>query len=120
MIFALGSVSGAHFNPAVTVAIMGSGRGRCSLEEGGAYIVVQIIAGICGGFAYSAMEGGKTFPLAPGNGYGWAAAGVAEIMFTFLLAFVVLNVATLVTKDGEKEKNLTQYFGFAIGSCVTP
>merc|ERR1719375_1366308 len=58
------------------------------------------------------MEGGKSFPLAPGKGYGWAEAAVAEIMFTFLLAFVVLSVATV-------ESPLSEYFGLAIGSCVT-
>lgn len=91
---------------------MAAGRDKCPPAEGGAYIVVQIFAGICAAFTYMAMEGGKTFPLAPGNGYGWAEAGVAEIMFTFMLAFVVLSVATI--KD-----SLSEYFGFAIGSCVT-
>merc|ERR1719454_166835 len=42
----------------------------------------------------------------------WAQAAVAEIMFTFLLAFVVLSVATV-------ESPLSEYFGLAIGSCVT-
>merc|ERR1719171_2294807 len=59
------------------------------------------------------MEHGKTFPLGPGEGYNWIGVSVAEIIYTFVLCFVVLNVATL--KDG----NLTQYFGLAIGSCVT-
>jgi len=112
MIFALGTVSGAHFNPAVTFAIIAAGRGKCSPADGAAYIGVQITAGICAAFSYSAMENGKTFPLSPGKGYGWAEAGVAEIMFTFMLAFVVLSVAT--TKSP-----LSEFFGLAIGSCVT-
>jgi len=112
MIFALGSVSGAHFNPAVTIAIVAAGRAKISPKDAGIYIAVQIIAGIAAAFTYSAMEGGKSFPLAPGKGYGWAEAAVAEIMFTFLLAFVVLSVATT-------KKTLDQYFGLAIGSCVT-
>jgi len=112
MIFALGTCSGAHFNPAVTIAIVASGRDKCPPKDAGIYIVVQIIAGIAAAFTYSAMEGGKSFPLAPGKGYGWAEAAVAEIMFTFLLAFVVLSVATV-------ESPLSEYFGLAIGSCVT-
>jgi len=112
MIFALGTCSGAHFNPAVTIAIVASGRDKCSPKDAGIYIVVQLIAGIAAAFTYSAMEGGKSFPLAPGKGYGWAEAAIAEIMFTFLLAFVVLSVATV-------ESPLSEYFGLAIGSCVT-
>jgi aquaporin Z len=111
MIFALGTCSGAHFNPAVTIAIVAAGRDKCSPKDAGIYIVVQIIAGIAAAFTYTAMEG-KSFPLAPGKGYGWAEAAVAEIMFTFLLAFVVLSVATV-------ESPLSEYFGLAIGSCVT-
>merc|ERR1719389_188466 len=53
MIYALGNVSGAHFNPAVTVAIMMSGRGKM---EGGIlaacmYITVQILGGIAAAIA---------------------------------------------------------------------
>merc|ERR1719503_135314 len=76
MIFALGSVSGAHFNPAVTICVLCAGRGKCTPQDGFAYICVQIIAGICAAFTYSAMENGKTFPLAPGKGFGWAEAGI--------------------------------------------
>jgi len=112
MIFALGTCSGAHFNPAVTIAIVVAGRDKISPKDAGIYIVVQIIAGIAAAFTYSLMEGGKSFPLAPGKGYGWAEAAVAEIMFTFLLAFVVLSVATV-------QSPLSEYFGLAIGSCVT-
>jgi aquaporin Z len=112
MIFALGTCSGAHFNPAVTIAIVAAGRDKCPPKDAGIYIVVQIIAGIAAACTYSVMEGGKSFPLAPGKGYGWAEAAVAEIMFTFLLAFVVLSVATV-------QSPLSEYFGLAIGSCVT-
>merc|ERR1711865_1014880 len=111
MIFALGTCSGAHFNPAVTVAIVASGRDKISPKDAGIYIVVQLIAGITAAFTYTAMEG-KSFPLGPGKGYGWAECAVAEIMFTFLLCFVVLSVATV-------ESPLSEYFGLAIGSCVT-
>jgi len=111
MIFALGTCSGAHFNPAVTIAIVAAGRDKCSPKDAGIYIATQLVAGIAAAFTYTAMEG-KSFPLGPGKGYGWAEAAVAEIMFTFLLAFVVLSVATV-------ESPLSEYFGLAIGSCVT-
>merc|ERR1740130_2471913 len=112
MIFALGSVSGAHFNPAVTTAILLSGRGKISPSDAGTYMGVQIAGGICAALTYSAMEGGKTFPLGPGKGHGMPQAALAEIFFTFLLCFVVLSVATV-------KRPLSEYFGLAIGSCVT-
>merc|ERR1719215_2489255 len=112
MIFALGSVSGAHFNPAVTTAILMSGRNLIKPADAGAYMGMQIAGGICASLTYSAMEGGKTFPLGPGKGYNGYQAALAEIFFTFLLCFVVLSVATVKVP-------LSEYFGLAIGSCVT-
>jgi len=111
MIFALGSVSGAHFNPAVTVAIIASGRDKCSMSDGAQYIVVQIIAGICAAFTYASIMNGETFQLKP-ELYKWNQVAIAEFMFTFVLAFVVLSVATV-------KNALSEYFGFAIGMCVT-
>jgi len=58
------------------------------------------------------MENGKSFPLGPAKGFSLNQAAVAEIAFTFLLCYVVLSVATV-------ESPLSEYFGLAIGSCVT-
>merc|ERR1719502_2146450 len=117
MIFALGSVSGAHFNPAVTTAIMCSKRGKCDTKEGVMYMGVQICAGVCAALTYSAMMNGETFALKP-EASKWSQAILAEIVFTFVLAFVVLSVAT-VNPNARGESPLSQYFGFAIGMCVT-
>jgi len=108
MIFALGSCSGAHFNPAVTTAIFL--RGKCKLVEAVAFMAAQLTAGVAAAFTYSAMEGGKTVYLGPSGGSGEALLG--EFVFTFLLSFVVLSVATV-------KSPLSEYFGLAIGSCVT-
>merc|ERR1719379_2448288 len=70
------------------------------------------MGGLFAGVTYMVMEKGKTFPLGPGTGFGWGAAMAAEVVFTFVLCFVVLCVA--MTRKG-----LSQYFGWAIGSCVT-
>jgi len=111
MIFALGTVSGAHFNPAVTVAIMCAGRNKCPTADGVMYIGVQIIAGISAAFTYSYLMNGETFALKPITST-WTQVFIAEFVFTFLLAFVVLSVATVNTA-------LSEFFGFAIGMCVT-
>merc|ERR1719333_1367196 len=114
MIFALGDVSGAHFNPAVTLAILCSGRSErtnFTAKDAALYIPVQIVGGIFAAFTYSSMMNGETFALKPA-GYKWSQALLAEFVFTFVLAYVVLTVATV-------KSSLTQYFAFAIGMCVT-
>merc|ERR1719185_97 len=58
------------------------------------------------------MHHGRSFPLEPVAPHSWYAALAGEAAFTFLLCFVVLSVATV-------ESPLSQYFGLAIGSCVT-
>merc|ERR1719454_249245 len=75
------------------------------------YIGVQILAGIIAAFTYSALMNGETFALKPAA-YTWSQSIVAELVFTFVLAFVVLSVATV-------KSALSEYFGFAIGMCVT-
>merc|ERR1719191_241405 len=67
-IYALGDVSGANFNPAVSVALGLSGK--VDWATVGIYCVVQIIAGICAGLSYGALFF-KVFNLAPGAGFGW-------------------------------------------------
>jgi aquaporin Z len=123
MIYALGSASGAHFNPAVTLSILLSSNANCEntnfrdFNAGIAvkYMGAQIIGGICAGFTYLFLEGGKSFALQPGAGYGWVQAGIAEVFYTFVLCYVVLCVACVQRKS----KPLGTYFGLAIGSCVT-
>jgi len=115
MIFALGSVSGGHFNPAVTVAVFVSKRpGGPDAKMSGMYIGTQLAGGLAGALTYVIMEKGHRFPLGPGKDYDAYQAYLAELLFTFLLCFVVLCVATVKDKDA-----LTEFFALAIGSCVT-
>ena len=66
-IFALGSVSGAHFNPAVAEANFASGHGFISAMEVSMYIPVKIIGGICAALTYVLIENGMSFPLRTGK-----------------------------------------------------
>jgi aquaporin Z len=110
MIYALGDVSGANFNPAVSLALLASK----ALEpaEAGLYMGAQFLGGIAAAFVYAFIRD-DSFPLGPGPGYTMGQAAFAEIIFTFLLCLVVLRAAV---KDNTKTG---AFFGLAIGSCVT-
>jgi len=116
MIYALGSCSGAHFNPAVTAAILMAGRGKCPLREAVPYVFAQISGGICAGICYCLICKHESFALGPATPkYGWMQCAIAEIVFTFVLCTVVLHCATADSnKSGCKD-----FFGLAIGMCVT-
>jgi len=111
MIYALGDVSGANFNPAVTVALII--HKALDAATGGMYIGAQVAGGIAAAVTYSAIYDGKSFPLGPGAGYELHQAFIAEVVFTFVLVLVVLCAAVKPKTHTEK------FFGLAIGSCVT-
>merc|ERR1719378_723318 len=117
MIYALGNCSGAHFNPAVTLAIVLAGRDKCPPGDAGAYVGAQLAGGVAAAYTYAGMHHGKTFALEPVAPYGWSAALQGEFVFTFVLCFVVLSVAT--TKSFTMKEQQNHVFGLAIGSCVT-
>ena len=56
MIYSLGYISGAHFNPAVTLAIILAGRDKCPAGEGAAYAGVQILGGIVAAYTYPHVQ----------------------------------------------------------------
>jgi aquaporin Z len=110
-IYALGSISGAHFNPAVTLAVACSNKMLGGWQQAAVYMLFQVFGGICAGLTSTKLLGG-TANLAPGPGYTTGQAGAVEIIYTFLLCFVVLNVAcSSASKDN-------QYYGLAIGSVI--
>jgi aquaporin Z len=111
MIYALGDVSGANFNPAVSLALVVFGE--MDAVTAGKYMGAQIAGGIAAAFTYAGIYSGETFPLGPGAGYGWAQAAIAEVVFTFVLCLIVLTVAV------SKTTHNGTMFGLAIGSCVT-
>jgi len=123
MIYSLCDVCGGHFNPAVTLAVVLSGRKKCSWWQGLFYIVFQLVAGVIAGgwvtFYHSVGPYQESpFKLEPGLSIGtWAGVFAAETVFTFMLSFVVLAVATTAPPLAPTRQNFQ--FALAIGSCVT-
>eukprot|EP00933_Yihiella_yeosuensis_P054690 TRINITY_DN531_c0_g3_i1.p1 TRINITY_DN531_c0_g3~~TRINITY_DN531_c0_g3_i1.p1 ORF type:complete len:558 (-),score=91.38 TRINITY_DN531_c0_g3_i1:128-1801(-) len=114
MIYALGDVSGAHFNPAVTLAIFLSGRcPDLTGQKAATYVVSQIAGGICAAMTYLFIYAGGSFPLGPVGRSTWPMVVVAEVFFTFVLCYTVLCVAV------SPRTKSSHMFGLAIGSCVT-
>jgi len=107
MVFACGHISGAHFNPAVTLAVWI--RGRCERKDVAPYMLVQLIGAVLAAGIVKFLKGGAA--AAPMN-IAIGPALLAEILFTFALAFVVLNVATAKGTSGNS------FYGLAIGMTV--
>jgi aquaporin Z len=113
MVYSLGNVSGAHFNPAVTLAVWLSGRNKISGKDGIQYVFLQLLGAILAAFAAAGVCGGRTSGVVPALKYGWIEVFQGEFLFTFVLAFVVLATATVSQKPPK------DFFGLCIGSCVT-
>ena len=99
VIYAVGTTSGAHINPAVTVALAVTGRFRW--VEVPAYVAAQIVGAVIGAFLVVGMAGVEA-ATAPGVGVGLTSitvgvgvgqAVLAEVIGTFLLMFTIMAVA---------------------------
>lgn len=93
MIFTYGHLSGAHYNPAVSIAVYVRGKIITSTLLG--YIVSQVIGGICGAMTakYVFAENDYPMPL-PHPSVNTGRAFLLEFLFTYTLCTTVLNTAT--------------------------
>lgn len=107
MVYAGGHVSGAHYNPAVTIAVWL--RGRCKAGEVPGYFIAQILAAVAAAKLALLFKGSPTVvAMTPNVGHALA----AEFIGTFGLAYVILNVATAKGTAGNS------FYGLAIGFTV--
>ena len=101
-------ISGAHYNPAVSLAMII--RGEITIMECLKYILSQCIGAFAA--AYSIVLLGADALSVVSNTDSMTSFFMAEIIFTFLLVFVILNVAT------HPDTKNNQYYGLAIGLTV--
>jgi len=107
MVYAGGHVSGGHYNPAVTIGVWL--RGRCPQTDVLPYLGWQLAGGIVAALLTLGLKGDVT--VTPGDIKIFPAL-LAELVGTFALVYVVLNVATAKATTGNS------YYGLAIGFTV--
>lgn len=119
--YALGPISGGHFNPAVSVGLWAGGRFPASQLP--AYVIAQVVGGIAGAAVLYLIASGKAdFSLAGGfasNGYGEHSPGkytlqaslVTELVMTFMFLIVILGATHKRAPVG--------FAGMAIGLALT-
>lgn len=120
MAYAIGHISGGHFNPAVTIGLWAGGR--FNIKEIIPYIAFQVIGGLAaGGVLYLVATGQADFTLDRGfastgygehspGGYSAAAAFLCELVLTAIFLFVIMAVT-----DKRVTANIAP---IAIGLCL--
>ncbi|HEY5249440.1 MAG TPA: aquaporin Z [Dermatophilaceae bacterium] len=110
MAYAVGHVSGAHFNPAVTIGL--AVARRFEWKDAPAYIGTQVVAGLLAGGLLELVASGKKGFVATGNmaangygvhspgGYSLGAALVAEIVLTGFFLYVILGATDARAPQG--------------------
>jgi aquaporin Z len=108
MVFAGGHISGAHYNPAVTLGVLI--RGKLKVADAAPYILAQVVgAALAATVVLKFLRAGvDVSPITIKTG----PAFLAEFLFTFALVYVVLNAATAEGTSGNS------FYGLAIGMTV--
>jgi aquaporin Z len=110
MVYAGGPISGAHYNPSVSLAAWI--RGALPTKDLVPYWVAQFAGAVLAGFLIYKFTG-SPLHVAPGAAATSLKALSAEIVFSFALSYVVLHVAMTKSTAGNS------YYGLAIGTTVT-
>lgn len=109
MVYMGGYISGAHYNPAVTLAVMLSGA--MNYATGLRYMLFQVLGALAAAFMYFLING-SAFTPQPSIEYSIVSIVLAEAIFTFALASVVLHAAVAKHTAGN------EYYALAIGLTV--
>lgn len=107
MVYAGGHLSGGHYNPAVTLAVWM--RGKCPTADVVPYMLAQIAGAVAAALVVGFQKG---HPMVAAMTPDVGRSVLNELLFTFALCYVVLNVAT------SKQTAGNSYYGLAIGCTV--
>jgi aquaporin Z len=120
MAYAVGHISGGHFNPAVTLGLWSAGR--CADKHVLPYIIVQVLAAVLAAALLYAIASGKPDwaaggfasngygPLSPGH-YSLAACFIAELVLTFFFLMIIIGTTSKGAATG--------FAGIPIGLALT-
>lgn len=109
VVYAGWHISGAHYNPAVTIGVWL--RGALPAREIAPYIGAQLAGALLASFLTFQFVG-FAMHIAPGEGVTALKALAGEAIITFVLVYVILNVAT------HQATANNHYYGLAIGGTV--
>jgi aquaporin Z len=120
MAYAVGHISGGHFNPAVTLGLWAAGR--CATKHVIPYIIAQVVGAIIAALVLWLIASGKAGWVAGGfaaNGYGDLSPGkyglgscfLTEIVMTFFFLFIIIGTTSKGAATG--------FAGIPIGLALT-
>ncbi len=110
IIYAGAHISGAHYNPAVTIAVWV--RGRILSKEVILYILAQLTGAVVAAILTAKLFGVEGPGISVITDHDIVRALAAEVLGTFALVFVILNVGTAKANSGNG------FYGIAIGFTV--
>ncbi len=117
MIYTIGSVSGCHINPAISISMLVAGK--LSVKDTIFYVVFQCIGAVIGaGLLYAIATGYPVYTLANGlgqNGFGSASPAGYTLASVFLAEVVLTFLFVLVVHGSTHERVPKGFAGLAIG-----
>jgi aquaporin Z len=102
MVYAIGSISGCHINPAISISMLVAGK--LSVKDTAFYVVFQCVGAVIGAGILYAVAVGKVgysvalnglgqngYGAASPGGYDWISAFIAEVVLTFIFLLVIFG-----------------------------
>ena len=119
-IYALGPISGGHFNPAVSLGLVVGGRFKASELPG--YVIAQLLGAIAAAAVLYVVATGKPGAELGGfasNGYGEHSPGGYGLVSALVIEVVLTAIFLIVILGATAQRAASGFAGLAIGLCLT-